>query len=187
MLVELGADVNARIQDGSTPLHMAAGEGHLECVQALVEMMGADVLALDSNGMSALKLASLQRHNHVVKCLASYVAASSLLNKNIPDGDDEEGPSLEAVGAYQSDEPRNPRRKSRVCAVCTATQSHVGGKLLKCAGCNQVVRYCSTVCQKRHWRSHHKEEARLAHTHRNSSHPLTPMFRDGTPSKDSRD
>ena len=36
-LVEKGADVNAKMVDGATPLHICARYGHLEVARALIE------------------------------------------------------------------------------------------------------------------------------------------------------
>ena len=46
LLVERGADVNVKSQWGQTPLHYAAGEGHISMVKLLVEL-GAEVGAKD--------------------------------------------------------------------------------------------------------------------------------------------
>lgn len=53
ILLSLGADVNARDRDGSTPLHLAANAQDCVIAQALVDG-GADLRALDGNGATAL-------------------------------------------------------------------------------------------------------------------------------------
>ena len=55
LLVERGADVNARAKDGSTPLHRASLFGALEAVRLLLEL-GADVEAVDDDGKTALQV-----------------------------------------------------------------------------------------------------------------------------------
>ena len=45
-LVEKGADVTAKDEDGFTPLHHASGQGHLPVVEFLVKK-GADLAAKD--------------------------------------------------------------------------------------------------------------------------------------------
>jgi len=51
-LLEAGAEVNARDNDGWTALHVAAGRGRTEVVKALLEA-GADVNATDGGGWTA--------------------------------------------------------------------------------------------------------------------------------------
>ena len=53
VLIEAGADVNAKATNGSTALIIAAGGGHTETVKALLDA-GADVNAKDYSGFTAL-------------------------------------------------------------------------------------------------------------------------------------
>lgn len=62
LLIESGADINARSPNGSTVLMMAAREGHLDLARALVEA-GADRKAVNEHGDGALEWA--MRHNHL--------------------------------------------------------------------------------------------------------------------------
>ena len=39
VLLELGADPTARDSEDSTPMHAAAGEGHVEAIQALAQLV----------------------------------------------------------------------------------------------------------------------------------------------------
>ena len=57
ILVEQGADVMARDNDGKTSLHAASKKGHVEITRFLVEH-GADVTARDNNGWTPLHVAS---------------------------------------------------------------------------------------------------------------------------------
>ena len=50
LVVEYGADANAKNNDGETPLHYAASEGHIEVVKALVVEYGADANAKNNDG-----------------------------------------------------------------------------------------------------------------------------------------
>ncbi|XP_076144520.1 ankyrin repeat domain-containing protein 53 [Alosa pseudoharengus] len=63
-----GAQVNAATKDGVTPLHQAAAEGLLECVQALLEA-GADPHLREMNGHTPLELAKLWCHRQVARFL----------------------------------------------------------------------------------------------------------------------
>jgi hypothetical protein len=57
LLLESGAEVNARNNNGFTPLHYAALEGHTNILHLLVEN-GADLEAQNNNGMRALHWAA---------------------------------------------------------------------------------------------------------------------------------
>lgn len=68
LLVENGADVNARQQQGWTPLHGAAQNGDAEIVQLLLEH-GADRAARSETGQTALDLAMTHGHAAVAALL----------------------------------------------------------------------------------------------------------------------
>jgi ankyrin repeat protein len=57
ILIDHGADVIARDEIHSTPLHLASSKGSAEAVQPLIEH-GADVTAQDENHRMPLHLAS---------------------------------------------------------------------------------------------------------------------------------
>ena len=93
LLLENGADVNATISEGSTPLMLAAGvaifnEGDdagteaetLEAVKLCVER-GADVNHVDGNGETALHGAAYRGHNSVVKYLVERGAKLDVKNR----------------------------------------------------------------------------------------------------------
>jgi cytohesin len=59
MLIEHGADVMAREEEGQTPLHIAVRRGDVEVVCMLIEHdTDSDVTAQDNHGLSPLYLAS---------------------------------------------------------------------------------------------------------------------------------
>ena len=58
LLIANGADVNAKADDGCTPLHDAAWSGYKEIVELLITA-GADVNAGDKNGATPLDLAAI--------------------------------------------------------------------------------------------------------------------------------
>ena len=66
--VELGADNEASAANGFTPLHSAAGHGHVEVVTTLVEL-GADIGALTEDGETPLQISIDCGHHHVARVL----------------------------------------------------------------------------------------------------------------------
>ncbi|MCZ8511288.1 ankyrin repeat domain-containing protein [Paenibacillus filicis] len=64
MLIEHGADVNARQQAGWTPLHSAAHNGQAELVRLLLER-GADLRAANDQGQTPLDLARERSHTEL--------------------------------------------------------------------------------------------------------------------------
>ncbi|XP_037336463.2 ankyrin repeat domain-containing protein 53 [Pungitius pungitius] len=71
-LLERGADTNATTCTGTTPLHLAATEGLLECTEALTRA-GANVLARDSMGHTPLDAARIFCRRKVARYLKSCV------------------------------------------------------------------------------------------------------------------
>ncbi len=68
LLIENGADVNAKHSLGGTPLHLAASRDHLKIAKLLIEN-GADVNAKDSLGGTPLHLAASRDHLKIAKLL----------------------------------------------------------------------------------------------------------------------
>ena len=68
LLVEAGADVDARRDCGETPLHVAARKGNLRMVRRLLDL-GADPDAVDEHGSRPVQFAAAGHSGAVVRCL----------------------------------------------------------------------------------------------------------------------
>ena len=66
LLIDKGAQVEAKCSGGSTPLHYAAHQGHVQIVRLLCDH-GADIKARDCYGYGPLHRAVIHDHISVVK------------------------------------------------------------------------------------------------------------------------
>eukprot|EP00951_Prasinocladus_malaysianus_P049613 scaffold671652_cov74-Prasinocladus_malaysianus.AAC.1 len=74
MLLEHRLSVDSADYHGRTPLHVAAGNGHLQLVHYLVGVLKADVNAVDKMGVSPLLDAINGMHYEVANYLRSRKA-----------------------------------------------------------------------------------------------------------------
>ena len=73
-LIKAGADVNISSSIGTTPLHMAASNGHEACVALLIQA-GADVNPKStSKGWTPLSAAINDKHEKIIKLLKHFGA-----------------------------------------------------------------------------------------------------------------
>jgi len=80
-LVALGTDVNVRLDDGVTALHLAAGQDHVEAISALVEL-GADKEAKKAaDGSTPLHAAAAWGHVEAIRALVQLGAQLSAQNE----------------------------------------------------------------------------------------------------------
>lgn len=70
LLIDNGADLDIRNEDGDTPLHWAAGEGQKELVVILIAH-GADTNARGKNGWTPLRLAEAQSQKEIARILVA--------------------------------------------------------------------------------------------------------------------
>lgn len=66
LFLRMGADINAKNNDGRTALHVAAALGHLDIVKELIER-GADIEAKNPLGRTALLLATINDQVQIIK------------------------------------------------------------------------------------------------------------------------
>ena len=70
-LIKAGADVNQATSEGSTPLYVAAQNGH-EGIVALLIQAGADVRKACKDGWTPMKVATYMKREKVVTLLKFY-------------------------------------------------------------------------------------------------------------------
>ena len=80
-MLSYGADVNAKNNNGNTPLHLASRKGHTEIVKLLLEH-GADANVKNNDGETAFDWASYEGHTEIVKLSLEYGA-----DVNVKDND----------------------------------------------------------------------------------------------------
>jgi ankyrin repeat protein len=68
LLLDYGADVNARRRDGKTPLHCASFNGIFETVKLLLER-GANVDIRNRDGQTPMQIAIQQGHRRIIELL----------------------------------------------------------------------------------------------------------------------
>ncbi len=71
LLLESGADPNARDADGRAPIHWPALRGHLEVVRALLDYH-ADVNARDDAGRTPLRMATIGNQQTIIDLLQEH-------------------------------------------------------------------------------------------------------------------
>jgi ankyrin repeat protein len=75
LVVELGADKDAKNAVGSTPLHWAAVNGQMEAIKAL-EQLGAQIDVQAANGDTPLKLSIRLGHHQAAQVLRELERAA---------------------------------------------------------------------------------------------------------------
>ena len=73
MLLDRGAEDNAKDKNGSTPLHIAVSNGQKDIIELLIAN-GADVNARDKADHTPLSLATNRGHTEIVELLLKYWA-----------------------------------------------------------------------------------------------------------------
>ncbi len=79
-LIRYGSYVNEKDRDGRTPLHYAAYHGRIDVVETLLE--NDALIITDKDGQTPLHLALLEKRTQVAKLLLKYGADPNVKNKN---------------------------------------------------------------------------------------------------------
>jgi hypothetical protein len=164
LLIEKGARVNAKDIGGSTPLHHCMSQFGNSFSLEIAKMMvahGADVNSINRFGATALFEPCITLNYEYIEFLISHGCnpkhvdsfgvscyAYASMNQKIA--------SIFSKGNCRMAEKEKWIQKLSgkenfidACSFCGSKEK----SLKKCSGC-LVAGYCSTVCQKSHWKSH---------------------------------
>ncbi|KAJ8026830.1 Transient receptor potential cation channel subfamily A member 1-like [Holothuria leucospilota] len=83
LLLDRGADVDAKNEDEMTPLHLAAQNGHVQCILEFVKRDENSVNDEDENSNTPLHLAALEGHSRAVQCLIDAGADIQARNQSL--------------------------------------------------------------------------------------------------------
>jgi ankyrin repeat protein len=147
LLLNAGADKDAKDEIGYTALCMAAQNDNVKCIELLLKA-GCDVNTINKKGGSALFIAVYKNRPN---CVRALVQAGADITIEV-DG----RPLYEyAVDTNNSDDLRAamlvPAKKRRRCEQCGTTTT--GQKMKKCGACKTVY-YCNRECQTANWPLH---------------------------------
>ena len=135
-LIDQGAGIEIKDQDGMTALHIASKIGNLQVVKVLVEKGGAQIDARNNKGETAFVLANGNNRQEVAKYLLEKKREAS--NQKPPSTIDDKAPCIICF------EPRNgfyvlyPCGHAALCEPCT--YKLVIGNNSKCPNCRQPIK-----------------------------------------------
>lgn len=81
ILLDIGANINAKDNDGMTPLYIAVAKNNLEAVQFLLSQ-GADPNIYDNNFITPLQFAVNKKMENIISLLMNYKIDTAIRNKN---------------------------------------------------------------------------------------------------------
>ena len=82
VLLDNGADINVKNNEGKTVLHLASSSGRHEVVKVLLDNKGADIDAKDNQGRTALMVASVWNDFEIVTSLVDKGAEINAKDKD---------------------------------------------------------------------------------------------------------
>jgi hypothetical protein len=153
VLEALGADMEAVEDGGHTPLHRSVCfqlpffPYHREVTELLVEL-GANKEARDDAGRTPLLLAVEYENTEAIKALVGLGAEMGAKNNR------GETP-LECAVVFHKHQAAQLLTQLQAAGASAASRCAAcgAGALKRCASCKRV-KYCSTACQRTHWKLH---------------------------------
>jgi ankyrin repeat protein len=130
LVKELGADDNQANEEGSTPLFIAASNGHVSVVKCFVNELGADIHWQRHDGGTLLMETSHNKHTDMVKWLVKAGAESRASSSwgTAAELSKDAGASIEHTAYLEA---------KTHCSNLGCS----GAGVKKCTGCKQA-RYC---------------------------------------------
>jgi hypothetical protein len=128
---------------GTTPLYLAAENGHLAVVRYIIEELGVNVDQSEKGGATPLIIAACMKHKKVIAYFLKHGADPHF---SIP----KYGTAVDVSKA--SGAPYNLIAYLEAKTHCSNPRC-VGAGIKKCTGCKQA-RYCRKQCQLAHWPAH---------------------------------
>jgi ankyrin repeat protein len=147
-LCEAGADFNCSTDSGLTVLMVAAVNNHHELIRYVLLQMELDIdVNYSLNGWKALDYAEHTNSTESVAALKQHTCNLAALPNASRDTVDSQ---------YQQNMKKKKKQKKKKSKQRCANVTCSNGGKNACSKCQQV-KYCTVVCQRKHWPTHQKE------------------------------